>query len=104
SARFAGAAFPPVLLSGRVSPRSFRRYLWGSPLLAARAQRRDAVRHADRGRGGAHSRARVTGSLKLETVVEPRVLTIENLGPLWIAASTHAGEEDVCARVFARLQ
>jgi 3-deoxy-D-manno-octulosonic-acid transferase len=101
---------PAVLLSGRVSPRSYRRYLWVRPFLrrvlsdvTLFGMQSEAEAERIRALGAPPERVRVTGSLKLETVVEPRTLAIENAGPLWIAASTHAGEEEVCARVFARL-
>ncbi len=101
---------PAVLLSGRVSPRSYRRYLWVRPFLrrvlsdvTLFGMQSEAEAERIRALGAPPERVRVTGSLKLETVAEPRALTIESAGPLWIAASTHAGEEEVCARVFARL-
>jgi 3-deoxy-D-manno-octulosonic-acid transferase len=101
---------PAVLLSGRVSPRSYRRYLWVRPFLrrvlsdvTLFGMQSDAEAERIRALGAPPERVRVTGSLKLETVAEPRTLAIENAGPLWIAASTHAGEEEVCVRVFARL-
>ncbi|HSD11099.1 MAG TPA: glycosyltransferase N-terminal domain-containing protein [Candidatus Binatia bacterium] len=102
---------PAVLLSGRVSPRSFRRYLWIRPFLrrvlrdvTLFGMQSEAEAERIRALGAPPERVRITGSLKLEAVAEPRALAIEIPGPLWIAASTHAGEEDVCARVFDRLR
>jgi 3-deoxy-D-manno-octulosonic-acid transferase len=103
---------PAVLLSGRVSPRSFRRYLWIRPFLrrvlqdvALFGMQSEAEAERIRALGAPPERVRVTGSLKLEAIAEPRALAIESPpGFLWIAASTHAGEEDVCARVFGRLR
>jgi 3-deoxy-D-manno-octulosonic-acid transferase len=102
---------PAVLLSGRVSPRSFRRYLWIRPFLrrvlcdvTLFGMQTEAEAERMRALGAPPERVRVTGTLKLEVVAEPRTLAIESPGPLWIAASTHAGEEEVCARVFSRLR
>ena len=102
---------PAVLLSGRVSPRSFRRYLWIRPFLrlvlrdvTLFGMQSEAEAERIRALGAPPERVRVTGSLKLEAVAETRALAIESPGPLWIAASTHAGEEEVCARVFGRLR
>jgi len=46
----------------------------------------------------------VTGSLKLDAPETGAALTIAVAGPLWIAASTHEGEEAACLRVFRRLR
>lgn len=103
---------PAILLSGRVSQRSFRRYLWVRSLL------RQALGHVARfgmqseddatrirALGAPPERVRVTGSLKSEApAASSAAISFDLPGPLWIAASTHAGEEQACARVHARLR
>jgi 3-deoxy-D-manno-octulosonic-acid transferase len=102
---------PALLLSGRVSPRAFRRYRWISPLLrrslgavALFGMQSEEESERIRDLGAPADRVRTTGNLKLDGVVAPRPIAVEVDGPLWIAASTHAGEEEACARVLARLR
>ena len=102
---------PAALVSGRVSPRAFRRYLWIRPFLrrvladvALLGMQSDAEAERIRALGAPAERVRVTGSLKLEALVERRSFAMSGSGPLWVAASTHAGEEEVCVRVFRRLR
>ncbi len=103
---------PAVLLSGRISERSFRRYLWVRSFLRgvlAQVARFGMQSEADaeriRALGAEPGRVRVTGSLKSEAPVESRpAIVLAPPGALWIAASTHAGEEEACLRAHARLQ
>src|SRR5882672_4618457 len=102
---------PALLLSGRISPRSFRRYRWVRPFLrkvladvALFGMQSEAEAERIRALGAPGERVRVTGSLKLDAPETGAALTIAVAGPLWIAASTHEGEEAVCLRVFRRLR
>lgn len=102
---------PALLVSGRVSPRSFRRYRWARPFLrrvlrdvAVFGMQSEAEADRIRALGAPPDRVRVTGSLKLDGAPSPGRLTLDRGGPLWIAASTHAGEEEICARVFAAVR
>lgn len=113
---------PLVLSSARVSPRSVRWYRRLSPLF------REALSHgviiaaqtpADAGRfrllGAAPARTHVTGNIKFDFELPPGVAqrgaafraTHAPGRPVWVAASTHEGEEaqvlaahrEICARV-----
>jgi len=102
---------PALHLSGRVSPRAFRRYRWISPLLrrslrAVTLFGMQSEEESERIRrlGAPADRVHTTGNLKLDGVIAPRRITVEVDGPLWVAASTHAGEEEACVRVLARLR
>lgn len=102
---------PALLVSGRVSPRSFRRYRWVRPFLrrvlgdvALLGMQSEEEAARIRSLGAPPERVRVTGSLKGEASAEPRRIALDLDGPLWIAASTHADEEEICLRVLARLR
>jgi 3-deoxy-D-manno-octulosonic-acid transferase len=102
---------PALLLSGRISPRSFRRYRWVRPFLrrvladvSLFGMQSEAEAERIRELGAPAERVRVTGNLKLDAQGSEAALAIEVDGPLWIAASTHEGEETACLRVFRRLQ
>jgi len=107
----AGRGVPALLLSGRISPRSFRRYRWIRPFLkqvlsdvALFGMQSEAEAERIRALGAPADRVRVTGSLKVDAPAIDAALTITVAGPLWIAASTHEGEEAACLRVFRRLR
>ena len=102
---------PAVLVSGRISMRSFPRYRRIAAVL------RDAFVHvrrfgmqsdgdAERIRalGAPAERVVVTGSLKLDAVETEASLRVEGDAPVWMAGSTHPGEETVCLEAFARLR
>ena len=102
---------PAVLLSGRISPRAFRRYRWIRPLLRRSLATVSVLgmqdeREAQRIRalGAPPDRVRVTGSLKLDASPPAASFEIGGGGSLWIAASTHPGEEEACARAFLGLR
>lgn len=99
---------PPLIANARLSPRSARGYgrirgLIG-PTLAdcfaiAAQSKEDAERF--RGLGAPHDIVGVTGNLKFDLEIPPAQVAAgkalrERLGtrPVWIAASTHEGEED----------
>lgn len=109
---------PLVLASARVSERSVRRYRWAGGLV------REALAHevivaaqsaADAGRfaalGASPTRTPVVGNLKFDFELPPdaeargRALR-EALGagrPVWVAGSTHEGEEELVLDAQARL-
>lgn len=102
---------PSLMVSGRVSPRAFRRYRWVRPFvrrvladvtLFGMQSEQDSARI--RALGAPPERVRVTGSLKDEAAGEPARAAVAAGHALWIAASTHAGEEAICLRVHARLR
>ena len=102
---------PAVLLSGRVSPRAFRRYRWVAPFLrrvlaevTLFGMQNEAEAERIRALGAPTERVRITGSLKFETVSASPAIAIAPGFPLWIAASTHAGEEEACVRAFLELR
>lgn len=103
---------PALLLSGRISSRSYRRYRWVRSFLRqvlaqvagfGMQSEEDAARI--RALGAPAERVRVIGSLKSDVpAARAAAITFHFPGPLWIAASTHAGEEQTCVRVHARLR
>jgi 3-deoxy-D-manno-octulosonic-acid transferase len=102
---------PAVLLSGRVSPAAFRRYRWVLPFLrqvlgnvTLFGMQSEAEADRIRALGAPRERVRVTGSLKLDGESPSPAITMASDAPLWIAASTHAGEEDACVRAFVALR
>lgn len=110
---------PLVLSSARISPRSVRRYRRLVPLF------RDALSHgiviaaqsaadAERFRsiGANPARTHITGNIKFDFELRP---DIERLGrawreaqvpdrPVWVAGSTHEGEEELLLDAHQRLQ
>lgn len=112
---------PVFLVNGRVSRRSFPRYLAGRPLFrAALAEvagclmqsRRDARRI--RRMGAPPERVEVTGNLKYDQP-QPQVsaaelkryraaLAIPEGAPVLLAGSTHEGEEEALARIWSSLR
>ena len=101
---------PLVLVSARISPRSVRGYRRLLPLfretlshgiIIAAQSEADAERFLSL--GAAPERTRVTGNIKFDVELPPdlplrgRELRAELFGdrPVWIAASTHEGEEEI---------
>jgi 3-deoxy-D-manno-octulosonic-acid transferase len=109
-----------AMVNGRISPRSFARYLrirrFLRPVLAnVDLFLMQGEAHADRvkGMGAPADRVRVTGNLKFDATEAPR--TPEKLvrllapearrgRPLWIAGSTVAGEEELILAAFHRVR
>ena len=110
-----------ALVNGRISPRSFPRYMRLGRFLRRVLSEVDLFlmqgeAHAERIRamGALPERVRVTGNLKFDAV-EPgrlperlaRLLqggTTTPPGPLWIAGSTVAGEEELVLSAFHRVR
>jgi 3-deoxy-D-manno-octulosonic-acid transferase len=108
---------PAMIANGRISDRSFRRYRWVRRLMRrvladvtifAMQTEEDARRII--GLGAPPERVVVTGNLKTDLRPEPaadpegwrRRLGLDAAARLWIAGSTHRGEEAVVLDVFAR--
>jgi 3-deoxy-D-manno-octulosonic-acid transferase len=107
---------PSMIANGRISDRSFRRYRLVRPLMArilrcvsvfAMQSEEDARRIV--ALGAPAERVVVTGNLKTDTAPGPGTTpweTLLDLPPaslLWIAGSTHRGEEAIALDVFQRL-
>ena len=114
--RLADRGVPLVVVNGRLSERSFRGWRRFSVLaraLFSRIALTLAQSDADGGRFAAlgAGRVTVTGNLKFDTPalaadegeVERLRATIGQR-PVWIAASTHAGEEEIIAEAHRRLR
>ena len=105
-----------ALVNGRLSPRSFPRYLRVRALLARILRQVDLFlmqgeAHAERARriGAPPGRVRVTGNLKFDALGDaaPSAAMAALLGdgsgpPLWVAGSTAPGEEEAVLRAFVR--
>lgn len=106
---------PMVLVNGRMSPRSFPRWRRASATISALLGRFDlclAQSDVDAERFSALGARDViaTGNLKLDVDAPPadpvrleRLLAVTRGRPVIVAASTHAGEEELMAGVHARL-
>jgi 3-deoxy-D-manno-octulosonic-acid transferase len=104
---------PVAVVSARISDRSFGRYQRVAPLVRRTLGRLSAVgaRTAEDARrfaalGVPEARLEITGDLKLEPPRTPPVLDPELervLGDLtvWVAASTHAGEEEAALHALS---
>ncbi len=102
---------PTVLVSGRISPRSFPRYRWVGRFIrrvlgeiSFLGMQSEAEADRVRALGAPAERIAVTGSLKLEGLIPAAAFAIDLPGPLWIAASTHGGEEEICIAAYASLR
>ncbi|WP_163577097.1 lipid IV(A) 3-deoxy-D-manno-octulosonic acid transferase [Halomonas faecis] len=112
------AGVPVAVVNGRLSSRAFRRYWRIRPLLADALARVDwlaAKSRTDAGRfrrlGMPAARTTVVGSLKFDLEVSAQQLAASQqlcqaLGPrpVWIAGSTHPGEETILLEVQSRLR
>jgi len=111
---------PVVVVNGRISPRTARRYeaarvvsrfLLAGPTRWFMQSELDAERLTQAG-VPAH-RVEVTGNIKFDSVRQPMgsteregllgALGLERGRPVWVAGSTHPGEEDVVLDAFERL-
>ncbi|MCE9534434.1 MAG: 3-deoxy-D-manno-octulosonic acid transferase [Planctomycetes bacterium] len=113
---------PVMIINGRLSPKSARRYgklSWlAMPLMFARiskfAMQTESYAAALRGLGVPAERIIVPGSVKYDGVLGERdnpqtrklaeQLGLEKMDRVWVAGSTHAPEEEIVLDVFARLR
>ena len=110
---------PAMIANGRISDRSFRRYrlarvfirrLLGQIGVFAMQSAEDARRII--ALGAPPERVVVAGNLKAESsphdagveALWRRLLGLSGSEPVWIAGSTHAGEEEIVIETFLRLQ
>ncbi len=103
-----------AIVNGRISPRSFRRYLRLGPFLRKVLAEMDLFlmqgeAHAERIRamGSPAERVQVTGNLKFDAAPPgrlperlARLLVAAAPGPLWVAGSTVGGEEQLVLSAF----
>jgi 3-deoxy-D-manno-octulosonic-acid transferase len=111
---------PVLLVNGRFSDRSFPRYLMARrifrPLLrmvTAFCMQSDQDARRARRIGAPPGRVHVTGNLKFDITAKVpddaerrRLRAVLNLPadvPVWVAGSTHAGEEEIVARICREL-
>jgi 3-deoxy-D-manno-octulosonic-acid transferase len=105
-----------VVVNGRLSPRSFPRYRRVRGVLRTVLREVDlflmqAEPHAERARliGAPPERVRVSGNLKFDSHKDPRptdalVRLVPPGGPVWIAGSTVAGEEDLVLDAYIEVR
>ncbi|MBN1142236.1 MAG: 3-deoxy-D-manno-octulosonic acid transferase [Deltaproteobacteria bacterium] len=111
---------PVILVNGRLSDRSFPRYMMGRPVVRLIMEQFAffCMQTAQDGRrigliGAPKERVTVTGNLKFDMAVEAigegerqqfqREFRLPAGVPLWVCGSTHEGEEEAILRIFARL-
>lgn len=110
---------PAMIANGRISDRSFRRYRLARPFMRrilagvtvfAMQSAEDARRII--ALGAPPERVVVTGNLKSDALAnEPgaeqlwrRLMGLDGGAPVWIAGSTHRGEEELLLEAFLRLR
>jgi len=106
-----------AVVNGRISPRSFRRYLWVRRLLTHVLHEVDLFlmqsdAHSDRVRriGAPSDRVRTVGNLKYDALSRTgasdglvRLVALDG-APLWVAGSTAEGEEPAILEAFRALR
>jgi 3-deoxy-D-manno-octulosonic-acid transferase len=118
-AALARRRIPSMVANGRISDRSFRRYRWVTfvtrPMLESITvlgmQSQEDARRAIV-LGAPPERVVVTGSMKTDALVDQpgarelweRLLGLAPGERIWVAGSTHRGEEQVVAEVLGRLR
>jgi 3-deoxy-D-manno-octulosonic-acid transferase len=114
--RLEQAVVPLVIVNGRLSDGSFRRWRRFAPLARAVFERIGLVLaqsdvDGDRFRALGAERVTVTGNLKFDALPPDaaedeiaRVSAAIGGRPVWIAASTHAGEEEACVAAHRLLR
>src|SRR5262249_28183060 len=109
----AAGGVPSMIANGRISDRAFRRYRLARPLMArvpVFAMQSEEDAHRIIALGAPAERVVVTGNLKADLGPAPSAVPWEavlDLGParpLWVAGSTHRGEEAIVLDVFRRLR
>ncbi len=115
-ARLSRAGIPRVVVNGRVSERSYRRWRRLGPIARGIFGRislglAQSTTDADRLRALGANTVAVTGNLKFDVPDLPAdaialgaIRQAVEGRPLWLAASTHKGEEDIIGAAHARLK
>jgi 3-deoxy-D-manno-octulosonic-acid transferase len=113
------SGIPAMIANGRISDRSFRRYRLVRPLLRDLLGRISVfgMQSAEDARrivalGAEAERVVVTGNLKADLAPDPpgaealwrRLLGLGGDEPVWVAGSTHRGEEEIVLDTFLRLR
>jgi 3-deoxy-D-manno-octulosonic-acid transferase len=113
----AARGVPMLLINARISPNSAANWRRAPRMMGALLARFDAILTQDevtaqvvRGFGAGADRVTVAGTLKQESAVLPcdeaellRLRSAIGARALWLAASTHPGEEEIVARAHAGL-
>ncbi len=116
--RTAKRDIPMLLLNARMSRRSSRRWRWARGMAASLLNRFDAIHAQDtqsaqnfRVVGASKAKLSITGSLKKSSGALPhdegertRVANLLEGRPVWLAASTHPGEEELVAKAHRKVQ
>ena len=112
---------PMILHNGRLSERSKRRYRWLFRLSGNLLERLSLLLMRDEheaervlGLGAPAARVHITGNTKFDSVAarpsERKIAELERSiafpqgAPVWVAGSTHDGEEDIILEVYGRLR
>ncbi|MCR4337257.1 MAG: 3-deoxy-D-manno-octulosonic acid transferase [Candidatus Omnitrophica bacterium] len=110
------AHVPLVIVNGRISDKAFERYAWIRPFLksilsAVHVFCMQSDTDASRiiALGADFSKVKVVGNIKFDEVSEIHPIRPGDLGlsasdMLWIAGSTHPGEEDIVLNTFKALK
>lgn len=113
-------ATPSIIINGRISAKSYRNYRLVKPLIrrvladiACFSMQSEMDADRIKGLGAIPKRVQVTGNLKfdrLPQIVKPAheedlltALGIEPAAPIFIAGSTHAGEDEIIVRAYKQL-
>jgi 3-deoxy-D-manno-octulosonic-acid transferase len=106
---------PMILVNGRLSERSYKRWRWWPGLIGPVLRAFDLCLAQD---GAQAARFRLLGARRVGTVGDLKAAAVPlpinrsdlrqlrgwiGSRPVWLAASTHAGEEQIAARVHRRL-
>lgn len=110
-------AIPVVVVNARLSARSakgYRRFYWLTSVLLQQISVLLAQNQATAKRFcalGISGEVQVTGNLKFDTAIAPQMSELaESLRPalqnrqIWVAGSTHAGEDEILIQAFKSLQ
>lgn len=116
--RTAKRDIPMLLLNARMSRKSSRRWRWFRGMVGALLNRFDAIHAQDtisannfKSVGAKAAKLTVTGSLKKDGGALPhdeteraRISGLLEGRPVWLAASTHPGEEEIVAKAHRKIQ
>lgn len=104
-------SIPILIINGRISDVSFQRYQWIKPILKnvlnkafLFCMQSDLDKQRIEELGAGSEKVRTLGNIKFDEVSENGKAETFNLSnrPLWIAGSTHPGEEEIILDVFKK--